>query len=224
MTIITTIKSTSAILEINENQNTKSIYSLIGTPEVLIRSRERVKKLAEVYTAKKEVDAMLNLIPKETWDKIDSNFLEPACGDGNFIEAIILKKLDCLNKPKQIKKNQIQLEYDMLTTISSVYGIDICEDNIERCKVRILNTIKSYYSNHFNTINPTVQFENLLREIINLNYIIGDTLNESHNIYIIQWERPINLYFRKSYFKFSDLSNVSPKPIKQEKIQKFNGK
>ena len=212
----------SQIVDFNEKTNNKSISSLIGTPEVLIRSKERVKKLAEVYTAKKEVNAMLDLIPKETWDKIDSTFLEPSCGDGNFIEAIIIKKLEYLKKPKQIKKNQIQLEFDILTTISSVYGIDICEENVERCKSRILNLIQSYYSNHFKTINPTIQFEKLLAEIINVNYIAGDTLNESHNIFIVQWERPVNLFFRKKYFRLSELSNSNPKPYKQEKLQKFN--
>lgn len=80
----TTIISKSQIVDFNEKASNKSISSLIGTPEVLIRSRERVKKLAEVYTAKKEVDAMLNLIPKETWDKIDSTFLEPYCGCSMF--------------------------------------------------------------------------------------------------------------------------------------------
>lgn len=220
----TTIINKSQIVDFNEKTSNNSTSSLIGTPEVLIRSKERVKKLAEVYTAKKEVDAMLNLIPKETWDKIDSTFLEPSCGDGNFIEAIIIKKLEYLKKPKQIKKNQIQLEFDILTTISSVYGIDICAENVERCKARILNLIQSYYSNNFNTINPTIQFKKLLAEIINVNYIVGDTLNESHNIFIVQWERPVNLFFRKNYFRLSELSNPNPKPYKQEKSQKFNGK
>lgn len=200
------------------------IKNTLKNPEILIKSKERVKNLAEVYTAKKEVNSMISLIPKEIWNKIDSTFLEPACGDGNFVEAIISKKLEYLIKPKQLKRNKTKLEYDILVTISTVYGIDICEDNIARCKERVKNFIMSYYSNNFNTLNPSRDFSKKLSEILNSNYIQGDTLNETEKILITQWERPVNFYFKKNIYRFCDLTAINPKPIQQEKSEKFYGK
>lgn len=192
--------------------------------EKLIKSKERVKQLAEVFTAEKEVNAMLNLLPTHVWEKIDSTFLEPSCGDGNFIEAIVSKKLKSIKKPKQIKKNQCRLEYQILTTVSSVYGIDICPENIKECKKRVENLIKSFYSNNFNTITPSEDFKIFLNEIIDNNYIQGDTLNHPEKIIIVKWDRPVDFYFKKIMFKLSDLQNNNCKPYKQEKIIKFNGK
>ena len=216
-------KHTSVDIHSNLEVN-KLINTSLNNKELLIRSKDRVKNLAEVYTAKREVQAMLNLIPSDIWNKIDSTFLEPACGDGNFVEAIILKKLEAIKQPKQIRKNQNIIEYNILTALSSVYGVDICSENIQRCKERIINCIKSFYSNNYNTLNSTFQFENILNEIVNSNYIEGDTLNEADKILIVQWERPIQFYFKKNIYKLGDLSKDNCKPIKQEKMIAYTGK
>lgn len=192
--------------------------------EKLIKSKERVRSLAEVFTAEREVNAMLNLIPSHIWENIDSTFLEPSCGDGNFIEAIIVRKLKNIQKPKQIKKNQTKLEYQILKAVSSVYGIDICSENIKECKERIEHLVKSFYSNNFNTINPSDDFKSFLHEMIDCNYIQGDTLNEPEKITIVKWDRPVDFYFKKTMFRLSDLSSPNPQPYLQEKLKKFNGK
>ncbi len=200
------------------------ISKSVGNKETLIKSKERVKDLAEVFTARKEVEAMLSLIPNEVWEKPESTFLEPSCGDGNFIELIIEKKLNSIKKPYHIKKKHIEYEYEMLTAISSVYGIDICSENISRCKDRVRNYVKNFYSLNGNTINPTEQFLRMLDDILECNYINADTLNESSKIIIVQWERPLSKYFRKKYFRFEDLSTNNSKPLKQEEQYKYNGK
>lgn len=191
--------------------------------EKLIKSKDRVRDLAEVFTAEREVNAMLNLIPQHIWEKIDSTFLEPSCGDGNFIEAIITRKLKNIVKPKQIRKNQTKLEYQILIAVSSVYGIDICSENIKECKERMEHLVKSFYSNNFNTITPSEDFKRFLHEIIDSNYICGDTLKEADKIIIVKWDRPVDFYFKKIMFRLSDLPNKDCKPCAQEKLQKFNG-
>lgn len=59
-----------------------------------IKSRKRVKDFAEVYTNEREVKAMCDLIPTEIWDNIESTFLEPACGNGNFLVEILARKFE----------------------------------------------------------------------------------------------------------------------------------
>ena len=61
--------------------------------EKQIKSRKRVKEFAEVFNAEREVKAMCDLIPSETWEDITSTFLEPSCGTGNFLAEIYYRKL-----------------------------------------------------------------------------------------------------------------------------------
>lgn len=92
-----------------------------------IKSKTRVKKFAEVFTAEREVKAMCDLIPSETWENITSTFLEPACGTGNFLVEILSRKY-----------SQCKTEKDGLKALASVVGIDIQQDNVEECRERLL--------------------------------------------------------------------------------------
>lgn len=90
-----------------------------------IKSKKRVKEFAEVFTAEREVKAMCDLIPPEQWT-IDSTFLEPACGNGNFLAEIYARKLSlCKN------------EKDGIKALASIVGIDIQEDNVAESRVRL---------------------------------------------------------------------------------------
>ena len=60
--------------------------------EKQVKSKQRVADHGEVFTAEREVNAMLDLVKQET-ERIDSRFLEPACGDGNFLSEILRRKL-----------------------------------------------------------------------------------------------------------------------------------
>lgn len=60
--------------------------------EKQIKSKKRVADHGEVFTAEREVNAMLDLVKQET-ERVDSRFLEPACGDGNFLAEILRRKL-----------------------------------------------------------------------------------------------------------------------------------
>ena len=95
--------------------------------EKLIKSKKRVKDFAEVYTPQFIVKDMCDLIPSEIWENIESTFLEPACGNGNFLAEIYFRKL-------QRRKN----EKDGLKALASIYGVDIQSDNVAESRLRLV--------------------------------------------------------------------------------------
>ena len=114
-----------------------------------MKSKDRVQDLAEVYTNAREVVAMLDLVKDVRYD---STFLEPGCGNGNFIVEILSRKfklLKNLQEVKQLKKVGIfdELEFRLLLSVASIYGIDIDEENIDECKARMFSLIEEFYTN-----------------------------------------------------------------------------
>jgi hypothetical protein len=101
-----------------------------------VKSKQRVADHGEVFTAEREVNAMLDLVKQET-QRIDSRFLEPACGDGNFLAEILKRKLAIVKK--KYKKNPIDYEMNSLLSVSSIYGVDILMDNVIACRERMYN-------------------------------------------------------------------------------------
>ena len=97
-----------------------------------IKSRQRVAEHGEVFTNPREVNAMLDLVRDESF-RLDSRFLEPACGDGNFLIEILRRKLSLLESIK----SQTEWEFKSLIAVGSCYGIDILPDNAEACRKRL---------------------------------------------------------------------------------------
>lgn len=99
-----------------------------------IKTRKRVRDFGEVFTNEREVKAMCDLIPTETWENITSTFLEPACGNGNFLVEIFRRKLErCEN------------ERDGLKALASIFAIDIQADNVQESRQRL----KAMYTDKF---------------------------------------------------------------------------
>jgi len=99
-----------------------------------VKSKKRVADHGEVFTAEREVNAMLDLVKQET-ERIDSRFLEPACGDGNFLVKILERKLDVVKK--KYKRSPLDFEKNSILALSSIYGVDILEDNADACRARL---------------------------------------------------------------------------------------
>ena len=95
-----------------------------------IKSRQRVADHGEVYTAKREVNAMLDLVKEET-ERIDSRFLEPACGTGNFLVEILSRKMEAVRK--QFSRNRYEYDLASAQAVSSMYGVELLPDNVETC-------------------------------------------------------------------------------------------
>lgn len=99
-----------------------------------IKSKDRVKKFGEVFTPPHIVNDMCDMIPSDIWENIGSTFLEPTCGNGNFLVEILNRKLE-----------RCSTEQDCIKALESIYGIDILQDNVEESKQRMLNIIQSEF-------------------------------------------------------------------------------
>ena len=110
-----------------------------------IKSKERVAQRGEVFTAEREVNAMLDLVANECL-RPDSRFLEPACGDGNFLSAILRRKLAELRR--KYKKSVRDYEKLSIVAIGSLYGVDIMNDNVEACRQRLYSIWDEEYTAH----------------------------------------------------------------------------
>ena len=142
-----------------------------------IKSKQRVAEHGEVFTNEREVNAMLDLVKPET-ERIESTFLEPACGDGNFLAEIIRRKLAAIAKSKKpnYKKDQPAYEKAMLVAVGSIYGIDIMPDNVKECVARLYEiVVKEYQKRSKATHNPDV--EHCVRFILSRHIVCGNALD-----------------------------------------------
>lgn len=141
--------------------------------EAQVKSKERVTDHGEVFTNKREVNAMLDLVKQET-ERIDSRFLEPACGTGNFLVEILERKLKVVEA--RYKKSQLEYERNAITALSSIYGVDILEDNVQACRDRLLGIFTKYYINHYKK-DFNEDFLKAAQFILSKNIIWGDALS-----------------------------------------------
>ena len=111
-----------------------------------VKSKKRVTDHGEVFTNEREVNAMLDLVKQET-ERIDSRFLEPACGNGNFLAEVLRRKLNVVDQ--RYSKSQIEWERYAVIAVSSIYGIDILEDNAQECRERLFKIFDERYTTLF---------------------------------------------------------------------------
>ena len=98
------------------------------------KSKKRVRDHGEVFTAEREVKAMCDLVKDET-ERIDSRFLEPACGTGNFLEEILTRKLAVVKK--LYKSNPYDYERYAVLAATGIYGVELLADNVRECRERL---------------------------------------------------------------------------------------
>lgn len=106
-----------------------------------VRSRERVADHGEVFTPEWLVDAMLDLVKDET-ERIDSRFLEPACGSGNFLVRIMQRKLAAVEL--KFGKSDFERRHYALLAVMCTYGIELLADNIAECRANMLEILADY--------------------------------------------------------------------------------
>ena len=141
--------------------------------EKQVVSKKRVADHGEVLTGKREVNAMLDLVKSET-ERIDSRFLEPACGTGNFLAEILERKLRVVEG--RYGKSQLDYERSAILAVSSIYGIDILEDNVQQCRHRLFGIFDLNYLRLFkNKTNDDCRES--VRYILDRNIIHGDALS-----------------------------------------------
>lgn len=107
----------------------------------IIKSRQRVSDHGEVFTPAWMVEAMLDLVKSET-ERIDSRFLEPACGSGNFLMPVLRHKLDAVEL--KYGKSDFQRRHFALLALMCIYGVELLPDNIAECRANLLEIFAGY--------------------------------------------------------------------------------
>lgn len=149
-----------------------------------VRSRVRVRDLAEVFTNQREVDAMLDQMP-DAFDELDVKFLEPSCGSGNFLAEILRRKLRLVTKAACV--SQEHYEHRLLRALASIYGVDISPTNIAEARGRMAHVVLAHYQTDANMVEPTVGFLNAAALILGDNVVVGDTLNAADQVELCDW-------------------------------------
>lgn len=128
-------------------------------------SEKRIKEYGEVYTPKELVVQILNLVDDERWKDKKQTFIDPACGNGNFLVNILQKRINS--------------NIDIIDAISTLYGVDILEDNIQKCKERLLQIVLD------SELDMDIQE---IRLILNKNIIRADSLQENYDVLFMKKE------------------------------------
>jgi hypothetical protein len=170
-----------------------------------VKSKNRVAAYGEVLTAEREVSAMLDLVRHET-ERIDSRFLEPACGDGNFLVEILNRKLAQVKK--QYGGNPIDYEKYAVLAVTSVYGIDILPDNIERCVARLFDIFEREYSANCKEA-AREECRQAALYILHRGIICGDALTmktaEGNPIIFSEWSLVTGDLIKRRDFRFDEM-------------------
>lgn len=176
-----------------------------------IKSKKRVADHGEVFTNEREVKAMLDLVAAET-KRIESTFLEPACGDGNFLAEIITRKLSTVERSEKpnYKKDQLAYEKAMLVAVGSIYGVDIMPDNTKECVARLYKIVTDEYERLFKT-SYSHDVEHCVRFILSRNIVCGNALDMTDHdglpIKFSSWKNPSNGWINRKEYAFEDLLN-----------------
>ncbi|MBA3758768.1 SAM-dependent DNA methyltransferase [Candidatus Saccharibacteria bacterium] len=186
-----------------------------------IKSKERVRDQGEVFTSEREVSSMLGLVQHET-ERIESRFLEPACGDGNFLAPILERKLELV--AKKYKKSQLEYERTVLIAIGSIYGVEFLKDNVKLCQKRLYNLFLADYKKLFGRrVKPAIC--DSAEAIIKRNILWGDALSlttpdeKAEHIVFSEWSRPFNdSRIKRHDYYFHELTPQEKKDLFSQSI------
>jgi hypothetical protein len=177
-----------------------------------VKSKKRVADHGEVFTAHREVNAMLDLVKQET-ERIDSRFLEPACGTGNFLVEILKRKL--LVVRDRYLDNQLEFERYAIIAISSIYGVDILSDNVQTCRERLYEKFKEIYKKHYKK-DIKNEFLASAKYILERNILWGDALTlktpneEAKPIVFAEWSAVNGSMIKRRDYTMANLLQSQP--------------
>lgn len=172
--------------------------------EKQIKSQQRVADFGEVFTASREVEAMLDLVKNES-ERIDSRFLEPACGDGNFLVAILERKLNTLSRRYKNKKEDF--EVNLLMALGSIYAIDLLEDNVKSARERLFKMAVQCYQKNLHHVPDSI-FCEIMQLVLSCNIICGDSLNGIDKIVFTEWTS-LGYQIKREEYSFAQMNTES---------------
>ncbi len=171
----------------------------------LFKSRKRIADHGEVFTPEWMVDAMLDLVKGET-ERIDSRFLEPAFGSGNFLVRILQRKLAAVEL--KFGKSDFEKRHYALLAVMCTYGVELLADNIVECRATMLDVLADYLR-----IKESDEFIRAASYVLSQNLIHGDALtmrtNQGHPITFAEWGYLGKGKFQRRDFRLDALSQMS---------------
>ena len=173
--------------------------------ERLVKSKQRVADHGEVFTPEWVVDAMLNLVKAET-ERIDSRFLEPACGSGNFIIQVLRRKLAAV----EIKygRSEFEKRHYALLGLMCIYGIELLADNISECRDNMLEILTDYLG-----VEEADEFYRAGTFVLSQNIVHGDALtmlnSNGEPITFAEWGYLGKGRFQRRDFRYDTLTQAA---------------
>lgn len=171
----------------------------------LIKSKRRVADHGEVFTPSWLVEAMLDLVKGES-ERIDSRFLEPACGSGNFLIRILGRKLAAVEL--RFGRSDFETRQYSLLALMCTYGIELLEDNVNECRTKMLGVFSEYLQ-----LSASDNLYRAARIVLELNIVHGDALKmeESNGqaITFAEWGYLGKGKFQRRDFRFDILTQTS---------------
>lgn len=171
----------------------------------LIKSKQRVSDHGEVFTPPWMVDAMLDLVKGET-ERIDSRFLEPACGSGNFLVRILERKLAAVEL--KYGKSEFEKRQFSLLALMCCYGIELLPDNAGECRANMLDVFAEYLK-----LDKTEDLYKAAAQVLALNIVQGDALTmrtwDDQPITFAEWAYLGKGKFQRRDFLYGSLTQAS---------------
>lgn len=171
----------------------------------LVKSKKRVADHGEVFTPAWLVERMLDLVKGES-ERIDSRFLEPACGSGNFLVRILQRKLDTVEL--RYGRSTFEKRIYGLVAVASCYGIELLADNIAECRTNMLALFSEYMS-----VASDEDTWHAASHIMSLNLIHGDALAmlgaDGGPITFVEWGHIGNGKFQRRDFRLDRLTQAA---------------
>tara|TARA_B110001452_G_C15142624_1_gene397839 strand:- start:15 stop:695 length:681 start_codon:yes stop_codon:yes gene_type:complete len=188
-----------------------------------VKSKKRITDHGEVFTSEREVNAMLDLVKQET-ERIDSRFLEPACGTGNFLVEIFRRKLTIVENRYQ--KSQLEFERYTIIAISSIYGVDILEDNVVECRNRLFDIFDEKYTAFYKTKGKE-ECRRSIKYILKRNILRGDALtlktvgNDNQPIVFSEWSAVNGSMIKRRDFTMDNLLKAEASKVPDSLFSDF---
>jgi hypothetical protein len=171
----------------------------------LIKSKQRVADHGEVFTPDWLVEKMLNLVKGES-ERIDSRFLEPACGSGNFLVPILQRKLAAVEL--KYGKSDFEKRHYALVGLTCCYGIELLADNIAECRANMLEVFAAYLK-----LDEADDLYRAAAHVLSLNLIHGDAMtmrgDAGDPILVVEWGYMGKGKFQRRDFRLDKLTGMS---------------
>jgi|JI8StandDraft_1071087.scaffolds.fasta_scaffold14524_2 transcriptional regulator with XRE-family HTH domain len=175
------------------------------TPDKLIKSKKRVADHGEVFTPPWLVKKMLDLVKGET-ERIDSRFLEPACGSGNFLVPILQRKLAAVEL--KYGKSDFEKRHYALVGLTCCYGIELLADNITECRANMLEVFAAYLK-----LEEADELYRAAEHVLSLNLIHGDAMTMRDHagdpILVVEWGYMGKGKFQRRDFRLDRLTGMA---------------